>query len=360
MKKSVRILLTVIIAAFLLTAAVIPVFAADFDFESAVSEFTSTPLNTTKLEIGKTHTPSAALWTQTGAATCYSSDENIVTVAEDGTVTAVGEGTAYVAIQSMGTYNLYRYDVVSTGNNDSTANSIDGATQDGNSIKDDFNDKKDDLNDLFEQNKNKIEKEAEEARKEIEAASRRNKILFALIALPILALLTYIIVTALQLSVTSTKKKILPAQKQTANTIVTAPTDRNTYIVPINGKITAHKAETIINEWLAENPFVYDCKLNLETKSSLLSPFVKHKFFVKNAVIEYSVADRPQQHQYGLAFIYKFRFFGPIGYGTENHIAEWQANNTDCQVVSSKGGRIQHFGTSGFWAQYYNYVFFKK
>ena len=188
----------------------------------------------------------------------------------------------------------------------------------------------------------------------------KHRIKGAIIFTPIFALLIYIIATTLHLSVTSTKKKELPVQRQTANTITTATTNKQTYVVPINGKMTAKKFENTVNEWLAENPYVYDCKIKLDTKASLLSPFVGYKFFVKNAVIEYSVADRPQNSQYALAFIYKFRLFGPIGYSKEKHVAEWHANNTDCTVVSAHGGRIQHFGSSGFFAQYYNYVFFHK
>lgn len=171
----------------------------------------------------------------------------------------------------------------------------------------------------------------------------------------------YNAVTTSRLSHTSMKKKELPERRQTANTITTPTAEKKTYVVPINGRMTVQKAEKLINEWLAENPYIYNCKLKLETENSLISPFIKYKFFITEAVIEYSVADSLQACQYGLAFIYKYRFFGPIGYNEKKHVAEWQANNTDCQIISSRGGHIQHLHNGGLaWAQYYNYIFFKK
>lgn len=84
---------------------------SDMGFD--ISEFTPTPLNTFTLNIGETDTPTAAVWTKSGETICYSSNENIVVVSENGLVTAVGEGTAYVAIDAGRLCEIYRYDVVS-------------------------------------------------------------------------------------------------------------------------------------------------------------------------------------------------------------------------------------------------------
>ena len=376
MKKTIRTLTVMVIAVLMLIIATIPALAAGFDFDTAIAEFKSTPLNTIALKVNETHTPTAALWAQQGIATCYSNDETVVTVSKEGTVTAVGEGTAYVAIDTGSMYELYCYNVSAenkvennndtvgstTGNENSNDNTsdINSTPNSGNSAYEDFLNESEKLQNQHQQNVDKFKEQAQAFEEEMQREQVKHKIKGAIIFTPIFALLIYIIATTLHLSVTSTKKKELPVQRQTANTITTVTANKQTYVVPINGKMTAKKFETTINEWFAENPYVCDCKIKLDTKASLLSPFVGYKFFVKNAVIEYSVADRPQNTQYALAFIYKFRLFGPIGYSKEKHVAEWHANNTDCTVVSAHGGRIQHFGSSGFFAQYYNYVFFKK
>lgn len=285
-----------------------------FDFETAISEFTSTSHNTIKLKLNKTDAPSAAVWTNGGGANCYSSDESVVTVSDKGVVTAVGEGTAYVAIDTGRMSEVYRYDVIS-------ANSI----------------------------------------------TKEDVVKIGFIVVPcilvlFLALGIYNAVTTLHFSNVSMKKKELPERRQTANTITTPTTEKQTYIVPVNGMMEAQKAEALINQWFAENPYVYNCKLKLEAESILGTHFVKHKFFVKRAVIEYCVADTPQPYQYGVAFIYKYRFFGSIGYNNAKQLADWQANNTDCEIISTHfEGRIEHSVNNGLpTAQYYNYVFFKK
>lgn len=371
MKKTIRTLTVMVIAVLLLTIATIPALAAGFDFETAIAEFKSTPLNTIALKVNETHTPTAALWAQQGIATCYSNDETVVTVSKEGTVTAVGEGTAYVAIDTGAMYELYCYnvsaenkaesnDTVGSTNGNESGNDNTGTTNSGNSAYEDFLEESEKLQNQHQQTVDKFKEQAQAFEEGMHREQVQHRIKIAIIVIPIFALLIYIIATTLHLSVTSTKKKELPVQRQTANTITTVTANKQTYVVPINGKMSAKKFESTINEWFAENPYVCDCKIKLDTKASLLSPFVGYKFFVKNAVIEYSVADRPQNTQYALAFIYKFRLFGPIGYSKEKHVAEWQVNNTDCTVVSAHGGRIQHFGSSGFFAQYYNYVFFKK
>ena len=114
MKQTMKTLIVTAIAALLLATAALPALAQDFDFDTALSTFASTPANTVTLTVGETHLPNAAIWVQQAGGTCCSSDEAIVTVADNATVTAVSVGTAYVAIESHGMVQLYRYDVVSS------------------------------------------------------------------------------------------------------------------------------------------------------------------------------------------------------------------------------------------------------
>ncbi len=419
MTKSIKTLTTIILALLLISTAALPVLAVDFNFETAISGFNSTFFNTKEIAVGSTDdTVTSCVFLLNETAFCSSSNESVVTVASDGTVTAVGEGTAYVAVVVPNDvyddmYELYRYDVVaSSSNDDNSANSL-GAIELSTQATDDYNSSSETISDQFqsdyeqsvEEMKNDYEQSVEELKNdhaqrteemEKEAAERQEaaekrtnifKVIFFIMLAIILTVSFYDIVTTFHLSSASMKKKELPSRKQTANTITTPLPDikacpkcgkeygestfcpdcgtskkvKSTYIVPINKKMTAQKFEKLVNEWLAENPYAHNCKIKLDTKASLILPFVNYKFFVKSAVIEYNVADEPQNHQYGLAFIYKFRLFGPIGYSKEKHVAEWQENNPDCTVISTHGGRIQHFDNQGgFWAQYYNYVFFKK
>ncbi len=125
MKKMMKRLAVLVVALALLTAVAIPALADGFDFAPAIEEFESTPLNTTSLAVGQTHLPGGGVWAQSGWATCYSSDEAVVTVSADGLVTAVGEGTAYVAIDVGAMYDMFCYHVIaqpqssSAGNGDS-------------------------------------------------------------------------------------------------------------------------------------------------------------------------------------------------------------------------------------------------
>lgn len=149
MKKTIRTLTVMAMAILMLTIAAIPALAAGFDFETAISKFQSTPLNTITLEVSKTHTPTAAVWAKNGAAACYSSDEAVVTVAKDGTVTAVGAGTAYVAIDAGSMYELYCY-IVPAENNDTTG--AGSGNENGNdSMWDKYKDKVDEMQQFVDQ-----------------------------------------------------------------------------------------------------------------------------------------------------------------------------------------------------------------
>lgn len=79
------------------------------DFKAEIESFVETELNTYTLKIGDKHEPTAAVWAN--GDNCFTSDASVVTVAGNGTVTAVGRGTAYVIIKSSvgEMFNIYKY-----------------------------------------------------------------------------------------------------------------------------------------------------------------------------------------------------------------------------------------------------------
>ena len=81
------------------------------DFAYEIQNFSSNSMNTFSLKVGQNDSPTAALWLSTGSGSAYTSDENVVTVASNGTVTAVAPGTAYVLIcASIGNmHEIYKY-----------------------------------------------------------------------------------------------------------------------------------------------------------------------------------------------------------------------------------------------------------
>lgn len=117
MKKMMRTFTVLAVVVLMLSAMAMPALAAEFDFETEISEFDPASSNTHELKIGETHRPGAAVWLKSSGE-CYSSDETIVTVSSQGDVTAVSEGTAYIAIvASTGQSMVYRYDVTAAGEN---------------------------------------------------------------------------------------------------------------------------------------------------------------------------------------------------------------------------------------------------
>ena len=82
------------------------------DFASEIEAFEEGPLNTFELKLDQAHSPTAALWTHSGGK-CYTSDPSVVTVGQNGTVSANGEGTAYVIITSgVGNmFEIYKYKI---------------------------------------------------------------------------------------------------------------------------------------------------------------------------------------------------------------------------------------------------------
>ena len=75
-----------------------------------IENFKSTDLNTFTLKIGEMHTPGASIWASSGGS-CFTTDGAVVTISENGNVTATGKGTAYVVIkEGIGTmFEIYKY-----------------------------------------------------------------------------------------------------------------------------------------------------------------------------------------------------------------------------------------------------------
>lgn len=404
MKRTIKALAVMLLAALMLVCFATPAFA-EFDFDKYIEEFEPDHFNDQQLEVGDQHMPTARVWVQNGRGNTYCSDDTVVSVDEQGIVTAIGPGTAYVIYMgSTGMYQTYRYTVA-----DPTTETVTEETDEVISLDQEVTLQL--VKPIIDAPFQHVELEVDEPVSSAEnvgiaamftvlggffvslvgaLASIANvgKIMIFFAAVPLsIGLVLLLLLPVLVLSSNSMKEKKLPPRATTANTVTTpaailtncpkcgtafgngefcpkcgtAKMVKKVYTFPIKGSMTAQKFEKMANEWLAENPYIYNCKLTINKRASLLSPLVTYKFFVKSASIEYLVAEKPQPQQYGVAFIYKFRLFGPIGYSEEKHVEEWKANNPDAKVISNTGGRIQHFGTrSGFYAQYYNYVFFKK
>lgn len=82
------------------------------NMEKVKEDFVSNALNTFKLDKGEKHRPGAAIWLQDKgimSGKAYSSNENVVTVSDTGTVTAKGSGVAYVVIKKGSLYQAYKY-----------------------------------------------------------------------------------------------------------------------------------------------------------------------------------------------------------------------------------------------------------
>lgn len=134
-----------------------------------------------------------------------------------------------------------------------------------------------------------------------------------------------------------------------------------TYRVPIKGSITAQTLEKHINQFLAENPYISDCRLNVQYQNILMFPLVQLRFRVKYAELNFTLSDTPNNPQFGMAFLYKYRLFGSINYSTEILAQQWLQNNPDSTLISHNGSHIQHYSSRGnFEAHFYNYILFKK
>ena len=117
--------------------------------------------------------------------------------------------------------------------------------------------------------------------------------------------------------------------------------------------------ENMANEWFAENPYVYNCKLHVTTDWTTIAFDPTHKFYITKAYVEFNVADRPLQNRYGVAFIYKKRYFRS-GNG-ETLVDQWLENNGGCKAISWENSRISHWDNNALtYSLHYNIVLFQK
>lgn len=395
MKKINRAILVVtLLAAFLCSAAAPALAAETFDFQAVISEFQPNYFNDNTLTVGQTHQALGAIWADSG--TCYTSNADVVTIADDGTVTAVGEGTCYVAVvASTGMYEVSRYTVTAAVTQPAIPTQATKPVQATQAapqpapqpvtkatgkvtISENLQEKLDDMAD-----KEGMQEQYDKTRKKVSGFFLFFVPFFALV----LVLVVYVWITTAHLHKTSVRTRVLPARCRTGNTITkgepprtacpkcgtpygesnfcpkcgTGKIAKSVFQFPIDRSISVQKFETQLNQWLAENPYIYDCKLSLETKQKLYHLFVHNKFVVKKAVLTFSVADKPVAQQYGFAFAYQFRMFGPFGYSHEKLVAKWEKNNPGARVVNTQGGHIEHIGSqSGISAEYYGYIFYQK
>lgn len=384
MKKIYRMILAIALLSALMLSAAAPALAAEnFDFQAAISEFQPDAFNDNTLTIGQTHRPVGAVWAASG--TCYLSNDAVLTIDAQGNVTAVGEGTCYVAIvATTGMYAVSRYTVTAAAAENPQPVIPTQATKVTLPVKVPG---KVTIPEKLQQG---LDVDDDEIEEQFEKTTKRVSGFFAFFVpffVLVLALVIYVWITTAHLHKTSVRARILPARCCTGNTITkglpprttcpkcgiqygesnfcpqcgTSKFVKTTFQFPINRSITAQKFETQLNQWLAENPYIYDCTLRLETKQKLYYPFVQNKFVIKKATLTFSVADRPVAQQYGFAFAYQFRMFGTLGYNHDKLIAKWQKNNPDAKVVCTQGGHIEHIGSqSGWYAEYYGYIFYQK
>ena len=82
------------------------------DFQYEIDNFVPDYFNSRTLRVGEKDKAQGEVWLSSGQGSIYTSDENVVTVATNGTVTAVGEGTAYVLVVGIGNmHEITRYEV---------------------------------------------------------------------------------------------------------------------------------------------------------------------------------------------------------------------------------------------------------
>lgn len=371
MKRFMRPLLSLLLVTGLLCSVSLTASAAEgFDFDREIAAFTPDAFNTHELLIGEAHEPQASLWAKDG--TCLTSDASVVTVSQDGTVRAVSEGRAYVAIVAVtGMFQVYRYDVMKkpvstdtelpqdTDTTDDTPSVILPSAPDA-----PITEKPDQDDHTLLPGAPHHEPDDVDHDRDDGFSSKDFALLVFVAAALALVIAAYMLISALKLSSSSVKQVTLPPVMHTRNTLTSqiplenqAPTVLE---IPIHGAQTAQQFIKDLNRWLAENPFITDCRINLTLKTSLISPFVARKFFVRTATVTYRIANQPNSRRYAAAFLYKLRPFGSIGYDNAKLTEEWKDNNPECQILSTYGGHTQHVGKLGIFAQYYDYVFFTK
>ncbi len=368
-----------------------PGTTARFDWEKEIEVFVPSHSNVVGVEVGKT-TKDIDGYNFLSSGTnnkCVSYDPNIASVDDQGYVTGVKEGVTYVAVITDATYFITKVTVVTEGKSTNVYEEIfsnqvnQAASILGNEIPNIIDNQNDDTTADFSDNYLSDDKSNDNS---VFSGFNIFFSIFMALFIAIFALGIYNTISMLALSAKGTQKKVLPHPRTTnrtdtiptpvAETCVKCGTSFNganycpncgesnsvykEYTFDISKRMPVHKFEEMINLWLAENPYIYGCKLDLDTKQSLWSILPKRRFFVKKATIKYLVADKPQKSQYGFAFAYKLKIF-TLRYSYEKFIDAWKQNNPDCEIKSKDTGRIHHWDSNGSsYSQYYSYIFFKK
>ena len=182
-------------------------------------------------------------------------------------------------------------------------------------------------------------------------------------------------------------KTTLPQRRETANTIkpqaqkdVFCPNCGSKYVEGKNfcvecgqtrikkytSKLPAEKMYAIdlaeyLRNWLAENPYLYNIKLNCRL-DFMPNDFNRIKqVFVREAEVSYSVADNPVNVQYGVEYLYEYKaslnVFKQNEVTSDYLVEEWKKNNPQYKVNHYICGRTR--SNDGIY-QYYCIVIFEK
>ena len=149
MKKTIKTIMIMVIVALMSTMTVIPAKAEGFDFQTAISAFEENSFNSKILKVGEIDDyPDGGVFADYADTELYVSDEKVVKIDSNGIVTAVGEGTAYVAIVPRDiNYHITRYTV---SNANTTPENEDGENNTNNDKQKTHSDLFDDLSEQTE------------------------------------------------------------------------------------------------------------------------------------------------------------------------------------------------------------------
>ena len=139
-----------------------------------------------------------------------------------------------------------------------------------------------------------------------------------------------------------------------------------TRIKKYTSKIPAEKMYAIdlaeyLKNWLAENPYLYNIKLNCR-HDFMANDFNRIKqVFVREPEVSYSIADAPLKVQYGVEYLYEYKaslnVFRQNEVTSDYLVDEWHKKNPELKPVGYICGRTR--SNDGIY-QYYALVIFEK
>lgn len=111
----------------------------------------------------------------------------------------------------------------------------------------------------------------------------------------------------------------------------------------MNGRIKAVEVAKYLNNWLAENPYLYDIKLDCRTHF-LINDFDRvGQVSVSDVSLSYCVAQQEQPEQYGVVYLYSYRatmnFRQVMNVTCAALVGQWQMLHQDVDVVDWSGGK---------------------